>query len=541
MADVVPSIDQARRAQPKSNSKRGEHPPQRWQNPQRRDEEERVIGAVLCRAEVGQGGDAVAEALAEGLQPDSFSWPTAGNAFFALLAVHERGDPIDATAVHDEALRSDLPLNAGDLVSWMAADGLNPSHVRRYARRIVASDRARARMVQLDAEGEALSRLDFEAAAQAASRVEALPLDAGGSSWDPVDLGPVLKAIRDGDQAGVAPTMLARTDGVPLLYAGKVHMFMGPSESAKSWVAQLAAAERLLAGEVVLYDDHEDCKEGLVERMMSLGVPDDVIAERFLYARPDDPLDALTRQKRAHLIASRAPTLYVLDGVTEALTLNGWDMNEASDIAAFYAARTRPVARLGLAVIVVDHVGKDTGPTTADAIGSQHKRAGIDGAVYRFDMVKGHPFARGQAGRAQIKVAKDRPGRVRPYALNKTIGVFELAPASDNPLEPGAPVNARITPPADTDGTGAATAGTAFMPTDTMQALSRWYEAQADDIRRHGLPISQVIERSRAVVSARAETKKDAIEHLLRLGHWTEKPGQRRARILFLDTPYRTT
>src|SRR5665811_288715 len=53
-------------------------------------------------------------------------------------------------------------------------------------------------------------------------------------SWLPVDLSTYL----DGSHKPVVPTLLARTDGVCLLYPGLIHSLHGESESGKSLVAQ---------------------------------------------------------------------------------------------------------------------------------------------------------------------------------------------------------------------------------------------------------------------------------------------------------------
>ena len=70
------------------------------------------------------------------------------------------------------------------------------------------------------------------------------------TSWTPQDLAEALA----GDDIP-PPEILARTDGKALLYRGRTHAFIGESESCKTWGALLAVAERLRAGEMVLWVD----------------------------------------------------------------------------------------------------------------------------------------------------------------------------------------------------------------------------------------------------------------------------------------------
>ena len=74
--------------------------------------------------------------------------------------------------------------------------------------------------------------------------------DEARTTWLPIDLAPI---VANGAGLEPPPVMLARSDGEQLLYAGKIHWFAGEPESAKGWLALAAAAERIRAGEHVLY------------------------------------------------------------------------------------------------------------------------------------------------------------------------------------------------------------------------------------------------------------------------------------------------
>lgn len=229
------------------------------------------------------------------------------------------------------------------------------------------------------------------------------------SSWERIDLGPYL----DGTIELVKPAYLPRVDGEFLLYPGKVHTVSAEPESGKGWLVLAACAERLNAGDYVLYVDFEDGPATISERMLALMVEPDVIRERMIYLRPEDALGEQGRALVEDFINNYAPTLCVADGVTEAMHLHGWSIKENDDVAAFLKAVPRLMVRGGAAVILIDHVVKDRESRGRFAIGGQHKLAGVDVAL-KLDVV--HPFGRGREGVAKITVDKDRPGYLRAFA-----------------------------------------------------------------------------------------------------------------------------
>ena len=152
------------------------------------------------------------------------------------------------------------------------------------------------------------------------------PEPGGGddTTWAPVDLAAILAGE---DSLEPAPTMLARTDGERLVYAGKVHSFNGEPEAGKGWLALRAVAERLNAGEHVVYINFEDEAPVAVDRLRALDVADDAIRERFHYIRPDEPLDESGRREIERLLEYPI-TLAVIDGLTDALAIHGIDLRE---------------------------------------------------------------------------------------------------------------------------------------------------------------------------------------------------------------------
>jgi AAA domain len=271
------------------------------------------------------------------------------------------------------------------------------------------------------------------------------------TTWLPVDLTDALAGIDT-----PAPQLWTRTDGVPLLYRGRVHWFHGETESCKSWAAQQAAAQVLDADGRVLYIDFEDDAPAVVARLLAMSVAADSIAKRFAYLHPDEPLmDQRGRTTGGGLDFLRVINgdlagpwdLAVVDGVTEAMTIEGLALIDNADVATWLR---RVPKRLALddniAVVCIDHVSKGRDERGRYAIGGQHKLAGLSGAAYTFTGLR--PFARARGaesvtGTVSVDVAKDRPGHVRGRAVGNRIAILSLTSYPDGG------VSAALTPPSD--------------------------------------------------------------------------------------------
>ena len=277
---------------------------------------------------------------------------------------------------------------------------------------------------------------------------------APATTWAPVDLAAVLAQ----GALDEPPALLMRSDGARLLYRGRVHVLSGEPESGKGWLALHASAERLKVGESVLYLDFEDTAASIVRRLLNLGVEEGIIANRFHYVRPDVPIDDRGWADLAPALAT-APTLAVIDGLTEALTVHGFDLLDNTDIARWLGLVPRPLVDAGAAVLQVDHVGRDREARGRFAIGAQHKLAGVD-AHYGLDVLE--PFGRGRDGRVKVVVQKDRPGHVRQHA-DDAGRVAELRLTS---RAEGA-IGVELAPPAAVD---------TFRPTWLMEQIARAVE-----------------------------------------------------------------
>jgi hypothetical protein len=336
------------------------------------------------------------------------------------------------------------------------------------------------------------------------------------STWDPVNLAAVLA----GEGEVPEPVALARTDGVLLLYPGKIHALNAEPEAGKSWVALLACLQEMLAGRHVVYVDFEDDAAAVVGGPLELGAQPSEVIELFHYVRPDEAVGAGAALLRlTALCEAIRPSMAVVDGVTEALALNGWSSKDDTDLAAFFAAIPRPLARSGAAVLVLDHVVKDKETRGRWAIGSQHKMAGVDGAVYGLDSVK--PFSRGNSGMGRLWVNKDRHGKVRPHAAGQRL-ISEIHFLSS---DEGRAVNIELRPPSvEADG--------GFRPTGYMERVSRELESLSAG---QGMSLREI----RAVIHGKASVVDAAIGALVKEGYVTIAAGPRGARLHRSAKPYR--
>lgn len=328
-------------------------------------------------------------------------------------------------------------------------------------------------------------------------------------SWEPVDVAAVVTGIVTGTTVRTVPEILTRDDGSALLYPGKVNGIHGDSGSGKTWTALYASAQTILAGGNVVYVDLEDSPADVITRLLALSVPPEKIIEHFRYVQPET---AFAEGAGGFLNAVTDARLVVIDSTGESLSIEGLNPNADEDIAAWFRSVPKRIAKLGPAVLVLDHMPKSS-DSDLWPIGSQRKRAAIDGAQYLQEVMV--PFSREKAGAARLVCAKDRHGT---YARAQRVAVLQVTP--DNGT-----VRLGLHAPE-----GASAASGSFEPTALMEKVSRALEGAAGPCSYRG-----ILER----VEGKKEYIRRAVDALIASGHVTTTPGPRNSIEHTSARPYR--
>ncbi len=248
------------------------------------------------------------------------------------------------------------------------------------------------------------------------------------STWQPVDMASVREITEEA-------TILVRQDGVGLLYRGRIHWIQGESESHKTWILLIAIIQVLAQGGSVTFVDFEDHPHAIKSRLIALGAKEEDINNpaRFTYLRPDEPLGPQTDTPQlADLYAAletTKPALVVIDGVSESMTLEGLDPNKTPDTVEWIHRIAKRVAATDSnpAVAVIDHQSKSD--SNGWAIGSQHKKAGTDGAAYEVKAIRKLARAYGTEpveALISIRIQKDRVGYVRGHSRGDQAATIQM-------------------------------------------------------------------------------------------------------------------
>lgn len=394
-----------------------------------------------------------------------FYLPRHAHVSTVLRWAHENDHPVDTVTVSAELERRGLLETVGGtpaLVSLMAGTPATTS-AKRYAE-IVHDHATRRRLLEaaLEIRKLATSGVDaHDAVLRAGAYLADVAAQNGSRAYSTVEVGDVEAALA----AGLEPVdadFLTRTDGLNLLYAGKMHVFQAEPSTGKTWLALQASAEVLELGGSVVYLDWEDTLHGILGRLLALGAHADSVRSRFKYAQPAGAFGAAERTVVADLLETMNPDLVVLDGVAEALARDGLSEDKASDVVTWGEKLPRWITRTGAAVVMLDHVAKDKESQGRWARGSGAKLAMIDGAAYVLRSTSG--FSRVRSGGMRIVIAKDRPGGVG--AIGDTAAMVSIEPHAD-----GARVVVKVEPD-----NAAKRTSDPFRPTSLMARVSRELE-----------------------------------------------------------------
>jgi len=251
----------------------------------------------------------------------------------------------------------------------------------------------------------------------------------GGSTWALIDLS---LAAQLGPPP--PPDILHRSDGVALLYRGKLNFAFGPPESGKSWFAQLACVEVFNGGGSFLYIDAENGPRDVADHFKLLGADTSRMTMdegRAMYIAPHSGWDPAAEALLQACVA-RKPDLVIVDGMTGAMSIMGKVPESNSDFSHFELEFLRPLMAQGAALLCIDHTPK--GSETPTIFGAQHKKAATTGAAYSFTALEkpgrvsaGAP--KGKRGLIRLRLYKDKGGYLRAYTDDEgVIADFFLTP-----------------------------------------------------------------------------------------------------------------
>jgi len=282
-------------------------------------------------------------------------------------------------------------------------------------------------------------------------------MPAEDSTWLPVDLEPALK----GENTEPRPSILIRSDGHPLIYRQKFTSIAAEPEAGKTRLLLHAIVEIISTGDKAVLIDFETTTTEAVNGLLDLGANADDIRQNFIYISPDAALDDLGwAQMEPHV---RDAALVVMDGVNEVYSLQALNPNDPVDVAKYHKMLPKRIREFGPAVVEIDHVVKNRESRGNWQMGSGHKKAGIDVGLM-LTVVK--PFGRGVSGSSKLSITKDRPGHLRPIAVN---GNKDLALVNYIAGE-----NGKLSIRLDPIGAGEST----FRPTYLMERISQAVEGE---------------------------------------------------------------
>lgn len=338
-------------------------------------------------------------------------------------------------------------------------------------------------------------------------------------SWRAQDLSEFVH----GTYKPVLPTVGARTDGVGVLYPGRMNTVAAESEAGKTWFALILVLQELNRGNHVVYMDFEDEASGVVGRLLKMGGGINDILERFHYIRPEEALSTVDLLDLREVL-TLTPALAVVDGVTEGMSLHGLNINDNKDVAVFGRRVLRPLQDSGSAVVTLDHVVKSADNRGRYAIGGVHKLNGLNGVMYLMENVT--PFGIGVKGVSRVRIAKDRPGQLRKESLPHKSGLYWFADLVVDATEADL-IEAVLYPPIQSDDVPAEESAEEAQKAKAEADIKERAEAVLAVLAKSAEPLSKTsIEE---LVEGRASVTRRALTRLVHEGRVEVTTGPRNA------------
>jgi hypothetical protein len=271
-----------------------------------------------------------------------------------------------------------------------------------------------------------------------------------------IDLRAIAKGLKDGSIEAT------RLDVSGLFSRGKINSIFGSSTAGKTWVA-LDVALRHFAdtGERTLYIDAEDGPKGFATRALQM---DEGLLDALVYFQVPNGVPDM--EKLGDVIREGSIGVVVLDSLGEMLAGAGKDSNSEKDVTEWGAQVAKPLAALGPAVLLIDHVAKVQNGDPSQ-VGSFRKQALLSGNQYYVQSMT--PFSRHQAGQSVLKVMKDRSGF---FTRGDVAATYDFVPGGDGALDVLATIGADVNADAVNE------QGHIEMRLNIMSEVQRWEDEE---------------------------------------------------------------
>lgn len=345
---------------------------------------------------------------------------------------------------------------------------------------------------------------EFDSTAPVVTEVRTRP----GDSWRPVDLAAVLAS----DYEKPRPT-IGKVNGsdVAMFYPARINAIFGDSGGGKTWYALYVMSEQMREGRDVILVDYEDSPDSAVARLEQIGVSQRDILRHLIYIQPTEKWTPVAERVLDEALAGRDVAIVTLDSTGEALAVDGVSPNADEEVARWFRGAARYFSKnIGAAVILLDHTTKsrENGRSTDFAIGSQRKRAAINGAAYHLEVVTAP--SKCSDGRFKLFTRKCRFGWRKHGAVACEV-VMENHGDSDE-------VRFVVSQPSETS-------------TPTGKLRPTWYMARVSEfLQEADAPLSK--SAIAKAVGRKAPMVAVAIEQLIEEGFCSASDGPRNARLI---------
>jgi hypothetical protein len=361
------------------------------------DAEESLLGAMLLH-------DSAIAAAAE-LTPSDFYRVQNATVFDAIRRVHADRRRADVITTADHLRTQGLLETIGgterllELQLGTSGTSAAPAWVEILARLA----RHRRLAIALDRAADTLRHTGDVDLAQLERTVLGDHAREGDDSWAALDLAPLLADLDfRADRIG-----LQRVDGVRLVQAGVLTLFIGEPESGKSWAAIFSAVSEIRSGAPVMWIDLEQGPRKVIRDLMLAGLNGDEIARGLRYVPVDRRPDPGEMRRIAAAHVEAGGVLVVIDSIGELVERMGFDPMKQARSALNLVVD--PLLGEGLTVVGIDHVVKDESARGNYAHGDQGKSAKST-VIVSFDKVRDEPMGKGRRGRTHLSIGKDRWG-----------------------------------------------------------------------------------------------------------------------------------